>query len=124
MLREFKFRAWDKTNNGMLYEGFGILSIGLIFGHTNLEKIVDYKNLEIMQFTGFLDKNGKDIYEGDIVKSKDRYLYSGGYEIYVVEWQEKVKNHNDYPNEISGYLIGRDAEIIGNIYENPELLTT
>ena len=69
-----------------------------------------------MQFTGLLDKNGKEIYEGDILKWNDEVsqvmwrLYDSMFEI------EKI--FNGFSERVTS-----DYEIIGNIYENPELLT-
>jgi len=79
----------------------------------------------VMQYTGLKDKNGKEIYEGDIVKHND---YSRGacitfeqhQSISVIEWSEGA-----IPYKIKGLgfdYYGKDLEIIGNIYENPELL--
>ena len=69
-----------------------------------------------MQFTGFKDKNGKDIYEDDIVSGKD------GYDEPMV-WQVAFESVN---SEWTGFNIGTDdagcCEVIGNIFETPELL--
>lgn len=150
MTREIKFRAWDKSQNKMFYDGDryspdGTPTTGAIFVtnkgivYTVTHKVSDYvevnkngkkdtyysnwdyeafysKTLELMQYTGLHDKNGKEIYEGDIIgglkgyKGKDLTLvvefeygayYVGGDELY---------SHNEV------------CEVIGNIYENPELL--
>jgi len=81
----------------------------------------------LMQYTGLKDKNGKEIYEGDVVE----WVWENG-NIYreVVKWKEiPTEETSCFGFEFSGDLIskygGRDTvEIIGNIYENPELLET
>lgn len=105
-MRELKFRAWDKGNSTMF---FGIE------GH--LERFDD-EMYQIMQFTGLKDKNGKEIYEGDIFQDEE----DGSCEF--VEWD------NDFGgwSTQAWYSVGEftqaidHLEVIGNIYENPELL--
>lgn len=123
-MREIKFRAWDKAQKIFLWpwpEGFHILGETTCFdlitsqltetkpNQTLLERIGD---VEITQFTGLKDINGKDIYEGDIVRyliKEDRYLneevYFGGGAFYPICTQ---------PEET--------FKIIGNLYENPKLI--
>lgn len=90
------------------------------------------KRLKVMQFTGLLDKNGKEIYEGDIVKFRshpDKTV-----EAAEIKWSEYLKwtlvwfaddfeREKNYPShkDLGGHI--NTIEIIGNIYENPELLT-
>ena len=80
-------------------------------------RIIPYKNIELMQFTGLKDKNGKEIYERDIVKQKN-----GRKEIQIGEIKWVIRGYEVLTN-ISWKSIKDEIEVIGNIYENPNLLT-
>jgi uncharacterized phage protein (TIGR01671 family) len=110
MNREIKFRFWrdnkmQTAHQLNSYEDYNFSGDGEI----------------LMQFTGLHDKNGKEIYEGDILKKH----YGSSVPIFAVAWHKEgmmfIQNDGyDKPLfEISPEYI----EIIGNIYENPELLT-
>lgn len=95
-MREYKFRAWDGKN-------LHYYSSDIIFEIYNDE--------DIQQFTGLKDRNGKEIYEGDFVES-DVYRVNG-----VVEYSGiSIRPFLYYMNP------EEDFEVLGNIYENPELL--
>lgn len=115
-MRKIKFRAWHEDEK----EWMNWID-GLMFAIHHPEG-----NVKIMQFTGLFDKNGKEIYEGDIVKT-DNY---NGVHYFVVEFMEK------YCGSLSAFVFDcvdgeyssvhceatHSSEVIGNIYENPELL--
>jgi hypothetical protein len=118
MKREIKFRAWI-PNTGWLAEGFSIAMDGTEWYDDNGHSwpVCD---LEIMQFTGLHDKNGKEIYEGDIVQWED--TVDDGYGCgYLTKIQEEVIFGGGAYNPIST-MPSKYFEVIGNIYENPELL--
>lgn len=115
--RTIKFRVWDKDKG--MSRSFNFNEIG----EDNGRQYIDgygriYEDMIYMQFTGLLDKNGKEIYEGDIVQY-------GGMKAQV-HWDKYMWNVVDYYN--SSFDSPGDAfsegvfEIIGNIYENPNLL--
>jgi hypothetical protein len=101
-MREIKFRGWDEEQKKMI--GWEFLSLGK-------GELLNLKG--VMQFTGLLDKQGKDIYEGDILQIKQNKEWFSGEEIFKVEYKE------GYYKFFSGYS---DCEIIGNVWENPELM--
>ena len=118
MNRVIKFRAWSKKGQymeqvrGYWWEEEGCNS-------ENLEDGFRYDDYVLMQYTGLKDKNAKEVYEGDIVKFRAINPCSGkaSYEeIILVTWED----YNCGFNVFSDKFI--DWEIIGNIYENPELL--
>lgn len=78
----------------------------------------------VMQFTGLQDKNGKEIYERDILEAlHPGYLNESGKKI--VYWREEDACYYLKPVDASGFLpisFFEEVEVIGNIYENPELL--
>jgi uncharacterized phage protein (TIGR01671 family) len=124
MSREIKFRVWDtKAKKWCGYDDTGhVIDLHHSIRHNCFmvdNDAYDFpKDLELSQYSGLKDKNGKDIYERDIVRSEDGFVFS-------IEWENASPGYwmpNDYDDE-SRYAIGvAELEVIGNIYENPELL--
>ena len=111
-MREIRFRAWDDRDNSMWK--FDLLETRTLGDIIALGFV--------MQYTGLKDKRQKEIYEGDLVKD-------GKGEKWIIEWCDQevgwrlyktfiYKNTTDVPSVVD-FL---DIEVIGNVYENPELL--
>ena len=120
-MREIKFRAWLKEERKMVNVETLFIGINrLCFGNFKTEDLFfrDFEEVELMQYTGLKDKNGKEIYEGDIYHVGDKNIR------YLVVWfdsgfEGKQLRSTSYAGLKSW---AKDIEILGNIYENPELL--
>jgi uncharacterized phage protein (TIGR01671 family) len=132
MKNNFKFRVWDtiskrflisENNNGLNFtysdnpinqEDYN-LDLGVLISHCGEEVIIN-------QYTGLHDKNGKEIFEGDILKMEwmkrgnfiiaDVKYGSGGFYLPKYDFLNVSVKHDEIP----------DGEVIGNVFENPELL--
>lgn len=135
--REIKFRAWDIDGSEMFYAKERTGSDAWFFDFVNgtlqlmlsvEDNYPEIRNAAIQQFTGSCDGNGKEIYEGDILKE----TIQGGLFNWLVIFKngcfgirnigiDGYMNHNEFFPINSEYYF-MDREVIGNIYENPELL--
>jgi uncharacterized phage protein (TIGR01671 family) len=119
----YKFRAWDKLRKLM----FDIYDLGKEQSSSENGVTCPNSDLEIMQYTGLKDKNGVEIYEGDILevcngsinnkgwlqKYPVEYVLNSGFNMCMFCWDKKGNDRMDSTHY---------CEVIGNIYENPELL--
>jgi uncharacterized phage protein (TIGR01671 family) len=124
-MRPIKFRAWHEDAGGMVYFGLGEDNISVYSskdGQQYTLRVADAPS--VMQFTGLHDKNGVEIWEGDICRT---YKYGVDNE----GWSRLTENNKKYYNIVvkylantpfCGFVVQGFYEVIGNIYENPELL--
>lgn len=138
-MREIKFRAWDNLDRIMFLNHSVSLSIGgeIFF----LEKTGEWVEVDksdgriiLMQYTGLKDKNGKEIYEGDVLRFNSYSLLDALLERSmndhegVIRWDDERVGFNVFIGDksipdLSKSTDDNQFEIIGNIYENADLLT-
>ena len=138
MSREIKFRAWVKDTKGEPYMAVqgtpGLEELGsFAFNYMWQTLAISDGDIVLMQYTGLKDKNGVEIYEGDILAidmwqgNEHGHIAEDG----VIKWHEKSSAFKWFSNEEdssdgSNYWLSqadeKQREVIGNIYENAELM--
>lgn len=122
-MREIKFRTWNKSESEMYYNAELTYDFGMN-GSSVMEEsfggIITNDDFILMQYTGVKDINGKEIYEGDIVEYFSQSAIGYGVKKYIINYTFNAEwalgNH---------WLLSRKwryCEVIGNKFENPELL--
>lgn len=123
-----KFRAWDTTNKEMFKDTFAITESGqvVVVDQSSVFVSPDYvfvDHLVVMQSTGLVDKNSKEIFEGDVVDYKGRKAiikWHGSYASFIYRFVDELKERVSEWHPL--FLAYYHFEVIGNIYENKELL--
>ena len=126
MNREIKFRVWSRVKNTWVHNMMLLACIdGLPFAHfveitedkSVIHHVYNASNLDVViqQYTGLKDKNDKDIYEGDIVK------YDRHDDPVIIRWTDEGMDYTGWIFE-DLFTQGGPFEIIGNIFQNPELI--
>ena len=124
-----KFRVWmkslkwmcDVTNISFDSKFVDICQQGDTERYTEMS--VEFDEITLMQSTGLHDKNGKEIFEGDILDYKGRKAlvrWHGSYASFIYRFVDELQKRNTEWKPL--YLAYMKCEIIGNVYENPELL--
>ena len=126
-MKEFKFRAWHKKERRM-FEVAGISWWDSLIYESFDDIGHDMDDCILLLYTGYFDKNRKEICQADLVYMTDVCSNLLDDKLYVVTWEngafllKSVENAYHYEMFDWGNLISDSAEIVGNIYESPELI--
>ena len=123
-MRKIKFRAWHKEKKIMgEVLGIDILHKEIFFSNEDVDcyEHTDFKDIELMEYTGLKDKNNKEIYEGDILSDGNnekpyKVIFENG--SFRAEFEGYFEEHSFDLIDV----VAQGCEVVGNIYENPELL--
>ena len=113
-MREIKFRAWHKKQSKMIYDVQKTEMVHHAMSSwsgepSGLDHYFDEEWYELMQYTGLTDRNGQEIYEGDIIQ---HYAFDNG-DTFVVEWDNRNGGWSGY----GCFHEWKDSRVVGNILE-------
>ena len=124
-MREFKMKAWLKKEKKMV----SIIGIDLNYQYIRYSddgnlfkddyKIAEFKDIELLQFTGAKDKAGQEVYEADVIKFNEGIADIYGLISYYDEDAVYCVSYENVTEHLSN--MAGDFEIVGNIFENPDL---
>ena len=121
-MREIKFRAWDVLGKEYHYKGFPLVDLDGSLIDDYGDELLDSTVFIIEQYTGLKDKNGKEIYEGDIMRY-DAIDYEIYWEDEYAGWfNRRIDGRGETHGSDSFYLVTSLGSVVSNIHENPELL--
>lgn len=135
-MKDLKFRVWHKKEKKLYYRGYQKLfhvllcedDLGGNDGKGKPVKRASYEDCELLESTSFFDKSRKEIYEGDVVRIQYKGQIIQGEVTYIPDMFGSKKLHPLKSvlekNGISGNPENLEAEVLGNRFENPELLQT
>ena len=128
-MREIKFRAWDEHGKKWEIDNIFLAETGSVWrvNRINPKAVMNLTNLKPVFYTGLKDNNGVKIYEGDIISERVTYRGESEDQLYIVVWRDgygefSFQNIKDRDRITPCFEVCTFAKVIGNIYENPELL--
>jgi uncharacterized phage protein (TIGR01671 family) len=126
-MREIKFRVWSKDRKMFVMDGMSVEDIQEDATHSvHLPMLIKQEECVWQQYTGLKDRNGQEIYEGDLIN----FSWQAGYKEFYDDKNQEVF----YSNECASFVFGKGGicmldrvvydtlEVVGNVFENPELL--
>lgn len=122
----FKFKIFDRVNNIFLNDYSKLYCISVNGDIMSINKLdgnvtcLSYDNFILMQSTGLVDKNGTEVFEGDIIKDSNNYIFKIYYNQEKCCFMAENKEYFTDMNICAGFI--KSKEVIGNIYENKDLI--